>query len=81
MSETTITFLVLAATVVVFVWDYLPVAIVAIGVSLPLWTTGVLELDQVLAGFDEPENSVKGQLVARFLSELLGLDLYASRPA
>jgi di/tricarboxylate transporter len=54
MSDTTITFLVLAATVVVFVWDHLPVAVVAIGVSLTLWATGVLELDQALAGFGDP---------------------------
>ena len=30
---------------------------------------------------DEAGNSVKGQLVARFLSEQLGLNLFASRPA
>ena len=54
MSDSTITFLVLGATVVVFVWDYLPVAIVALGVTLSLWATGVLELDQALAGFGDP---------------------------
>jgi di/tricarboxylate transporter len=54
MSHTTITFLVLAATVVVFVWDRLPVGIVAIGVALSLWATGVLDLDQALAGFGDP---------------------------
>ncbi|MBS1201774.1 MAG: L-glutaminase [Chromatiaceae bacterium] len=30
---------------------------------------------------DEAGNSVKGQLTARFLSEQLGLNLFASRPA
>ena len=54
MSDTTITFLVLAAVVAVFVWDYFPVAIVAIGVSLSLWATGVLDLHQALAGFGDP---------------------------
>ncbi|MGH3040641.1 MAG: SLC13 family permease, partial [Gaiellaceae bacterium] len=54
MSQTTITFIVLGATVVVFVWDRLPVAIVAIGVALSLWASGVLELDQSLAGFGDP---------------------------
>ncbi len=54
MSDTTITFLVLAAVVAVFVWDYLPVAIVAIGVALSLWATGVLDLHQALAGFGDP---------------------------
>ncbi len=43
MSHTTITFVVLAAVVVVFVLDRLPVAVVAIGVALTLWATGVLD--------------------------------------
>jgi Na+/H+ antiporter NhaD/arsenite permease-like protein len=54
MSDTTITFLVLAAAVVVFVWDQLPVAIVAVAVALALWATGVLNLDQALGGFGDP---------------------------
>jgi len=54
VSHTTITFLVLAAVVVVFVWDRLPVAVVALGVALSLWATGVLSLDQSLAGFGDP---------------------------
>ena len=54
MSDTTITFLVLAAAVALFLWDRLPVAIVATGIALSLWATGVLELDQALAGFGDP---------------------------
>jgi di/tricarboxylate transporter len=54
MSPTTITFLVLAATVAVFVWDRLPVGIVAIGVALTLWATDVLTIEQSLAGFGDP---------------------------
>jgi len=54
MSDETITFLILGATVVVFVWDKLPVAIVATGVALSLWATGVLDLQQSLAGFGDP---------------------------
>jgi di/tricarboxylate transporter len=54
VSDETITFLVLAATVAVFVWDRLPVAIVAGGVAVSLWATGVLELEQSLAGFGDP---------------------------
>jgi di/tricarboxylate transporter len=30
------------------------VAIVAVGVALSLWATGVLDLDQALAGFGDP---------------------------
>ena len=54
MSESTITFLILGVTVAVFVWDHLPVAVVAMGVALSLWATGVLELEQSLAGFGDP---------------------------
>jgi di/tricarboxylate transporter len=54
VSDETITFLVLGAVVAVFIWDKLPVAIVAVGVALSLWATGVLTLDQALAGFGDP---------------------------
>jgi di/tricarboxylate transporter len=54
VSDVTITYLVLGAAVVVFVWDRVPAAIVAIGVALALWATGVLELEQSLAGFGDP---------------------------
>ena len=54
MSDATITFLVLGAVVVVFVLDRFPVAIVAVGTALSLWATGVLDLNQALAGFGDP---------------------------
>jgi len=54
MSHTTITFLVLAAVVVVFVLDRFPVAVVAVATSLALWATGVLDLHTALAGFGDP---------------------------
>jgi len=54
VSDETITFLILGAVVAVFIWDRLPVAIVAIGVALSLWATDVLTLEQALAGFGDP---------------------------
>ena len=54
MSDSTITFLVLGVTVAVFVWDRLPIGVVAFGVALSLWATGVLTIDQALAGFGDP---------------------------
>jgi di/tricarboxylate transporter len=54
MSDETITFLVLGVVVAVFVWDHLPVAAVALGTALTLWATGVLSLEQSLAGFGDP---------------------------
>jgi len=38
----------------VFVLDRFPIAVVALGVALSLWATGVLTLDQALAGFGDP---------------------------
>jgi di/tricarboxylate transporter len=54
VSDSTVTFLILIAVVVVFVLDRLPVAVVAIGTALALWATGVLDLNQALAGFGDP---------------------------
>src|SRR5262245_21009533 len=54
MSDITITFLVLASVVVLFVWDGLPVAIVAAATPVALRATGVLTIEQALAGFGQP---------------------------
>ena len=54
MSDSTITFLILGVTVAVFIWDRLPVSVVALGVALSLWATGVLDLEQSLSGFGDP---------------------------
>jgi di/tricarboxylate transporter len=40
--------------VVVFVLDRFPIAVVAVATSLTLWATGVLDLNQALAGFGDP---------------------------
>ena len=54
MSDATITFCIIGAAVVVFVWDRLPVALVTVGVALALWGTGVLGYEESLAGFGDP---------------------------
>jgi di/tricarboxylate transporter len=54
MSDTQITFAVIAAIVALFVWGRLPVEVVAISAALVLWATGVLTLQQSLAGFGDP---------------------------
>src|SRR5262245_67456 len=51
MSHATTTFLILFASVVLFVSNRVAVEIVAIGAALALYFTGVLSLDQILAGF------------------------------
>jgi di/tricarboxylate transporter len=54
MSDIAISFAVLAAVVVLFVWNRLPVELVAIGGALILWATGILDLEQALGGFGDP---------------------------
>lgn len=54
MSEQTIILLILAGAVAAFVWNRLPVGIVALGVMLSLWVTGVVTLGEALAGFASP---------------------------
>jgi di/tricarboxylate transporter len=51
VSDIAVTFAVLAAIVVLFLASPIPVEIVAIGATLVLWATGILDLDQALAGF------------------------------
>jgi len=51
MSDQTITLLILAAAVAVFVWNRLPVGAVALGVALALWLSGVITIDQAVGGF------------------------------
>ncbi|MBD7999868.1 SLC13 family permease [Oerskovia gallyi] len=54
MSDAAITLTVLAAAVVLFVWNRLPVGVVALGVALSLYLTGVLTVEEALAGFGTP---------------------------
>jgi di/tricarboxylate transporter len=53
VADSTITFIVLGVVVLVFVANRIPVAVIAMGTSLALWATGVLELDQATAGFGD----------------------------
>ena len=53
MSDAAIVYLVLAALVVLFVWNKLPVEIVAFSAPLALLATGVLSVEQVFAGFGD----------------------------
>lgn len=48
------TFLILGLAVVAFMTGRIPIAIVAVGVSVSLWATGVLDLKESLAGFGDP---------------------------
>lgn len=49
-----ITFVILAATIALFIWNRLPAEIVALLAMLALFLTGILDLSQTLAGFADP---------------------------
>ncbi|MGB4138111.1 MAG: SLC13 family permease [Microbacterium sp.] len=54
MDPVIVVFVVLALAVAAFVSNRIPLAVIAVGVSLALFLTGVLGLDQALAGFGDP---------------------------
>ncbi len=54
MSDQTITLLILAAAIVLFVWNKFSVGAVALGVALALWATGVISVEEAVAGFGSP---------------------------
>ena len=54
MTDATTSLVILGVVVVLFVWNRIPVEIVAIGSALALYFTGVLDLRQALAGFGDP---------------------------
>lgn len=54
MSDQTIILIILAVAVVLFVWNRLPVGIVALGVAISLWATDVVTLEGALIGFSSP---------------------------
>lgn len=45
---------IIVVAVVLFVWNRLPVVVVAMMVCLSLWATGILTLNQALSGFGDP---------------------------
>ncbi|MCU0944321.1 MAG: SLC13 family permease [Rubritepida sp.] len=54
MSDVQVMAAIIVAAVVLFVWNRLPVVIVAAGTGLALWATGLLTLQQALAGYGDP---------------------------
>jgi di/tricarboxylate transporter len=54
MSDIQITFTIIAAVVVLFVWDRIPVVLVALGTPLALYFTGILDLGETVAGLGDP---------------------------
>lgn len=54
MSDAAVALLVLGAVIGLFVWNRLPVGVVAVGTMLALWATDLLDLEEATAGFGDP---------------------------
>ena len=54
MEDSTTALVVLGVVVVLFVWNRLPVGVVAILAALALWATGLVTTEQAVAGFGDP---------------------------
>ena len=54
MSDIWIVFAIIAVTIVLFILDRLPVIVVCVGCAMALYGTGVLSINQALAGFGDP---------------------------
>ncbi|MCU0853914.1 MAG: SLC13 family permease [Rhodobacteraceae bacterium] len=53
MTDIWIVFAIIAVVIVLFIWDRLPVIAVCVGCALALWATGILTIQQSLAGFGD----------------------------
>ena len=54
MTDITITYLIIVGAVALFVWNRLPVAVVALLTPMALFYTGILDVREVVAGFGDP---------------------------
>lgn len=54
MTDITMTLLILLGAILLFVWNRLPVATVALLVALSLWATGILTMQEIFEGFGSP---------------------------
>ncbi|MFF1868329.1 SLC13 family permease [Streptomyces sp. CB03911] len=80
MSDAAVCLTVLAAVVVLFVWNRLPVEAVAFGSALVLYATGVLDAGEVFAGFGDPVVTfVAALFVVSAALQATGLTAWAGR--
>jgi di/tricarboxylate transporter len=54
LTDIWIVFAIVAGVIALFMWDRLPVIVVCVGCALALWATGILTIQQSLAGFGDP---------------------------
>src|SRR5215469_1085869 len=71
MAQIVITLSVIAAAMVLFIWNRVPAAVVAVCASLTLYFTGVLTMQETLAGLGDPVVI----LIAALLAIATGLEI------
>lgn len=54
MNDVNILLLIVLGTIALFVWNRLPLVVVAVGSALALYFTGILSLNEVFRGFGDP---------------------------
>ena len=54
MNDITIMAAIILAAIVLFIWNRIPVILVAMGVGMALYATGLVTLNQALSGFGDP---------------------------
>jgi di/tricarboxylate transporter len=70
-TQIVITLSIIAAAMVLFVWNRIPAAVVAVCASLALYFTGILTMQETLAGFGDPVVV----LIAALLAIAAGLEI------
>ena len=71
MTQIILTLSIIAAAMVLFVWNWLPAAVVAVGAALALYFSGVLTMQETLGGFGDPVVI----LIAALLAIASGLEI------
>jgi di/tricarboxylate transporter len=71
MTQIVITLSIILAAMVLFVWNRVPAAVVAVGTALALYFTGVLTMQEALGGFGDPVVV----LIAALLAIATGLEI------
>ncbi|MDM9625596.1 SLC13 family permease [Rhizobium sp. S152] len=80
MSPVALVAMIIAAAVVLFVWNRLPPVVVAMLTCLSLWASGILDIDQTLAGFGDPAVIFIATLyVVASALEVTGITAWAGR--
>ena len=80
MSDIQITAAIIVTTVALFMWNKLPVIVVALGTAVALWAGGVVTLNQALAGLgDRAVVFIACLFIVSASLELTGVTAWAGR--